>query len=140
MAASIAFNNGSGSQTITPTPTVSRFNRWRPVPDTIGERAHGVGDGVGYQWTHRTDDAVAWTLPHIAHTEMAKVIAFVKWANAFGVFTMNTGDASSRSYSQCQIAPGTRIEISEPDPETLEYTLSGVALNLAGAPMLCLYP
>lgn len=138
-AATIVFNDGSGAQTITPTVSIGRFNRWHPLPDTIGERAIGVGDGIGYQWQHRTDHAVSWALGHLANTDMEKLIDFVVWANAFGQFTINTADSSSRSYTQCQIAPGTRIELSDPHPETLEYTLSGTALNLTGAPMLCIY-
>lgn len=140
MAATIVFNDGSGSQTITPTPPVSRFNRWHPGGEPIGEKAHGVGDGIGYAWTHRTDHIASWELPHLANSDMGKLIAFQLWANKFGVFTMNTGDAGSRSYTQCQIAPGTRIEISDPDPETLEYRLTGTTLNKAGNPMLCIYP
>jgi hypothetical protein len=143
MPAQIRWDPGdsAGERTLTGSPAICRFNRWRPVPDTIGERAIAVGDGVGYQWVHRTDYAAAFELPYIAHTNELLLQEFLLWANAFGVFAIDTADSESNTYGECQIAPGTRAEISDPDPETLEYTLTLTALNIAGAPIAlrCVY-
>ncbi len=134
MAASISFNDGSGVQTITPSSAKNRLNKWRPRPMTIGERAIAVGDGAGYHWAHRTDYGGSFELPNIPNTQEAVLQDFLLHANAFGLFTITTTDSESNSYSSCQIAPGTFMELSDPDPETLEYTLSGTVINLAASP------
>jgi len=141
MAASISFNDGSGSQTITPTAGDQRFNGWRPLPMTIGERAVGLGDGDTYQWVHRTDYGAAWRLPNLANSTEAVLQAFLLHANQGGVFTLTTDDSEANVYDSCKIAPGTLIELSDPDPETLEYTLTGAVINRATAatPLRCVY-
>jgi hypothetical protein len=144
MGAAIRWDPGdsAGERTLTGSHTLVRFNRWHPLPDTIGERDNALGDGVGYQWVHRTDYAASFELPNIAHTSEGLLQEFLLWANAFGPFAIDTGDSESNTYGECQIAPGTRAEISDPDPETLEYTLSVTALSIAVAPIAlrCVYP
>jgi hypothetical protein len=135
MAAQLRFNNGSGEQTLTSASSLARFNRWRPDPRPIGEAAHAVGDGVGYRWRHRTDYSVSFEFPLIANTDEAVLQQFLEWVNNFGAFSIDTGDSESNSYEQCQIAPGTEATISDPDPETLEYTLSIKAINIAASPV-----
>ena len=141
MPASITFDDGAGAQTITPSPSVSRFNRWQPTPDTIGERANAVADGRLYQWTHRTDFGASFELPHLANSGEAVLQAFLLWANAGGAFTVTTGDSESNVYTEVQVAPGTRAELSDPDPETIEYTLSLTVINVATTPvpLRCVY-
>lgn len=120
MAATISFDDGSGVQTITPSPSHARLNRWRPRPQSIGERAIAVGDGAGYHWAHRTDYGASFELPNIPNTAEAVLQDFLLWANAFGRFTITSNDSESNVYTACQIAPGTFMELSDPDPETLE--------------------
>ena|SRR5687768_5113409 len=134
MAATISFNDGSGVQTITPSSTVNRLNKWRPRPQSIGERAIAVGDGAGYHWAHRTDYGASFELPNIPNTSEAVLQAFLLHANAFGLFTITSADSESNTYTACQIAPGTFMELSDPDPETLEYTLYGQVINLSASP------
>ena len=144
MAAAIRWDPGdsAGERTLTGSSTLTRLNRWHPLPDTIGERANALGDGRLYQWVHRTDYAVSFELPNIAHTDEGLLQEFLLWANAGGEFAVDTDDAESNSYETCQVAPGTVAEISDPDPEFLEYTLSITALNVALIPiaMRCVYP
>jgi hypothetical protein len=135
VAASITFNDGGGAQTITPSPSVSRFNRWNPDTVPIGEEAIEWGSGRGHRWTGRDDFLVQLELPHINHTEESKLQDFLVHANRFGVFTITTGDSESNVFTDCQIAPGTRAEISDPDPETLEITLRLTAISVATVPV-----
>ena len=137
MPASISFDDGSGVQTITPSPSLSRFNRWNPNSDPIGEEAIEWGSGKGHKWPGRDDELVSLELPHIAHTEINKVQDFLKWANRFGVFTITTGDSESNVFTDCQIAPGpeSKARISDPDPENLEITLRLTAISVAAVPV-----
>ena len=134
MAASISFDDGSGVQTINASPTRARFNKWRPRPATIGERAIAVGDGAGYHWAHRTDYGASFELPNIPHTSEAVLQDFLLHANGFGLFTITPDDSEANSYANCQIAPGTFAEISDPDTETLEYTLTLQVIDLSPSP------
>lgn len=135
MAASISFNDGSGVQTITASSSVSRFNRWNPDSAPIGEEAIEWGSGRGHRWPGRVDYLVQFELPNIAHTEESKLQDFLEWANNFGVFTVTTGDSESNVFTDCQIAPGSRAMISDPDPENLEITLRLTALSVATVPI-----
>jgi len=134
MAASISFDDGSGTQTISPSPTRTRFNKWRPRPMSIGERSIAVGDGAGYHWPQRRDYGASFELPNIPNTQERVLQDFLLWANAFGQFTITPDDSESNSYSNCQIAPGTFAEISDPDTETLEYTLTLQVIDLSPSP------
>jgi hypothetical protein len=140
-SAAIRFNDGSGQQTITTLSPLGRFNRWRPLPDTIGERANALGDGRLYQWSHRTDYGASFELPDIAHTESAKLQDFLLWANQGGSFAIDTADSESNSFADVQVAPGTRAELSEPDRELLTYTLTLSVINVAASPtrLRCVY-
>lgn len=143
MATKAAFrwNSGSGEQTLATAVEGGRFNGWRRDPHTVGEQAQAWGDGVGYQWPGRTDYTAAMTLPAIAAADEALVQEFLLWVNAFGAFAIDTADSEDNTYATCQIAGGTRAEVSEPDPETLDLAVSLTALNIAASPvpLRCLY-
>lgn len=143
MATKAAFrwNSGAGEQTLTGASAICRFNGWRRDPHTVGEQAIAWGDGRGYQWPGRDDYTASMTLPHIANADEALVSQFLLWVNAFGLFSIDTADSEDNSYEECQIAPGSRAEVSEPDPETLDLAVSLTALNIAVAPipLRCLY-
>lgn len=143
MATKAAFrwDSGSGEQTLTGVTSVCRFNGWTVDPHHVGEQAIAVGDGVGYQWSHRTDYTAAMVLPHISNADEAKVQDFLRWVNAFGIFAIDTADSEDNTYTTCQIAPGTAAEVSPPDPATLDLAVSLTALNIAAVPvpLRCLY-
>lgn len=143
MATKAAFrwNSGSGSQTLTGAAAFARFNGWKRDPHQVGEQAIAVGDGVGYQYAHRTDYIAGMTLSEIAATDDAKVQDFLLWVNAFGPFAVDTADTQDNSYEECQIAPGSRAECSAPDPATLDIAVSLTALNIAASPsaLVCIY-
>ena len=143
MATKAAFrwNSGSGVQTLECAASESRFNGWKRDPHKVGEMAIAVGDGVGYQWPHRTDYTAGMTLGGIASTDDAKVQDFLLWVNALGPFAIDTADSFDNSYEDCQIAPGTRAECSPPDPQTLDLAVSLTALNIATSPspLICIY-
>lgn len=139
--ASITFDDGSGTQTISPGSSVVRFNGWRPVSRYAGEQANGWGDGRLYQWPGRVDYAVAWELPHLPYSDQQKLEAFLLHANSGGLFVMTTDDLDGNEYSECQVAPGHEIELEGPDPATLDYTLRGVSVDMSASPspLICLY-
>jgi hypothetical protein len=139
--ASISFDNGSGTQTITQGSDENRFNRWHPLPSTAGEEARALGDGYFYQWIHRSDYAVSFEMPNVSNDQEAVVQQLLEWANSGGEFTLTTDDSESNEYTECQVAPRTRLEISDPDPATLEFTIRGTALNvsLTHIRMRCVY-
>jgi hypothetical protein len=136
VAAQIRWNSGAGEQTLTSTSSLARFNRWKPDPAKIGEESQAVGDGVGYQWSHRTDYSVSFEFSLIANSDDAEIQDFLEWANSYGVFSIDTGDGESNSYEQVQIGFRAKITLSDPDPETMEYTMTFPrVINIAAAPI-----
>lgn len=127
--------DSAGERTLTGSPTVHFFNRWKPTPDPIGEEAFAIGDGRGYKWEERTDYLVSVEFPNIDHTDESLLQEFLEWANTFGIFSIDTADIEDNSYEECQVAPNTHATISDPDSETLEYTLSMTILNIAASPV-----
>lgn len=142
MTAQIRWDPGdsAGERTLAGVNDLGRFNRWKINSATIGERAVGWGTGITYQWPGRVDYLASWSLT-VAYSDMSLVSEFLEWANAGNPFAIDTDDAASRTYEACSIAPDTLIECSEPDPETLDLTLTGTALNIAAVPvpMICNY-
>lgn len=137
MPAQIRWDPGdsAGERTLVATLPAVRLNRWSPDSFGVGEEAIGVGDGVGYVWTHRTDHLVSFEFPCIA--DYALLQEFQEWANNFGPFAIDTGDPESNSYEECQIASRNsgRVAIGDPDPETLEYTITATVRNIAVSPV-----
>jgi hypothetical protein len=137
MPAQIRWNPGdsAGERTL---PCVAedtgRFNQVKPMPSPIGEAAIAVGDGKGYRWRHRTDYMASMTFL-VAYSDEALVQEFLEWANNFGEFSIDTGDIESNTYDELQVAPGTEVDCSPPDPETLDFTLTFTALNIAVSPV-----
>jgi hypothetical protein len=140
MPASISFDDGNGLVTLTPPSSVSRFNNWRQLPAYKGEHAWAL-DGRGFQFVHGTRYMASFTLGFLSNSALADIDRFMLWANASGEFTIATGDSFSNEYGSCQIAPETEASCSEPDRETLDYTLSMTVISLASppVPLLCIY-
>jgi hypothetical protein len=140
--ASIAFDDGSGSQTINsawPAPA-NRFGNWIPIPTKIGERSTAVGDGARYQWDHRTDYGASFEFAGIARSEEGKLQDFKLWADAGGTFTVTTADSESNTYTDCGLAPGALVEIQF-DRKRGYFTLLLSVIHLAASPeqLRCLY-
>lgn len=143
--ASIDFTDGTGAASITMSDdgkTTARFNRWRPLSNTIGERANALGDGRLYQFVHRVDYRVSFEMPRIPYTQQGILHRFMLHAYSGGIFEVHTDDLNNRSYAECQLAPEASVEVSDPDPENLEYTLQLDVINVAGTPsaFICEYP
>lgn len=136
MAAQIRWDPGdtAGERTLPCiVPATGRFNRWKMLPKIQGERAEEVGSGVGHVFEVRRDSAASMEFL-IANADSALLWEFAEWADGFNVFSIDTGDSESNTYEECQIKVGTEIDISPPDPETLDLTLSMTVLNIAVAP------
>lgn len=142
--ASITFNNGSGSQTISSAANApaNRFNNWKSKRNGIGERATAVGDGKRYQYTLRTDYGASFQLDYIANTttNQTKLTDFEAWANGGGEFTVTCADPGTHTYSECCLAPGTMVEIVV-DRKLKCITLILDVINVAASPsqMICAY-
>ena len=140
--ASITFPDGSSTLTLTTAEsgTTSRFNNWVPIPDSIGERGRGLGDGFLYQYRHRVDNMATLELPRISNTEEATLQLFRLYAESGGIFIVTTDDTESNQYPECQLAENSHVEFRL-NRETLEYTLSMTILNVAASPgpLRCVY-
>ena len=143
--ATITFNDGSGSQTISsawPAPA-NRFNNWISKRRPIGERATAVGDGKRYQFALRTDYGASFQLDGIADnaTNQDKLTDFEAWANAGGEFTVTTADPSgTHTYSECALAPDVDVQFVK-DRKRKCISLVLDVINVAASPsqMLCAY-
>ena len=134
--ASLAFDDGSGSQTVSsswPAPA-NRFSNWIPRPVKIGERATAWGDGKRYQWSGRTDYGASFELPGIARSSEAVLQAFKLWADAGGAFMVTTADSESNAYATCGMAPGAMVELVF-DRRRGVFTLVLDVINIAASPV-----
>lgn len=140
--ASITFDDGSGNQTINsawPAPA-NRFGNWIPKPTKIGERSTAVGDGVRYQWAHRTDYGASFELPGIARSSEQVLQLFKLHADAGGLFTVTTADSETNTYTECGLAPGALVEILF-DRKRGFFTLVLDVIHVSATPeqLRCLY-
>jgi hypothetical protein len=132
--------DSAGERTLPCVIDTGRFNRWKMMPKVQGEVAEAVGDGRGYIWKQRTDNIASMDLT-IAHDDGALIDEFIKWAmgdsgtGSFGLFTIVTDDADDNEFEDCQIKVGTEIDVSPPDPETLDFTLSMTVVHVALTPV-----
>src|SRR5688572_30818192 len=140
--ASITFDDGSGDDTISSAwvAPANRFGNWIPKPLKIGERSTAVGDGLRYQWSHRTDYGASFELAGIARSNEAKLQAFKLWADAGGTFTVTTADSETNTYDECALAPGALVEFVY-DRRTSEFTLVLDVINVeaSAVPLRCIY-
>lgn len=141
MAAQLKWDPGdsAGERTLPCVFSPGRWNRWKMMPKVKGEVAEAVGDGTGYVWAHRQDKMASMELT-IAYTDADLAHEFLEWVNEFGKFDVHTGDAASTIYEDCQIKVGTDADISPPDPETLDLTLSLTVIHLATVPVPLINP
>lgn len=143
--ATIVFNDGGGSVTLDNGTTAisngvgSRFADWVPFQRPIGPRVTAIGTGVPYQFRFRTDYGASFSMTDIPNTKMSDMLRCQAWLLNGNAVTVNTGDASSRSYATCYLAPDGDITITLQDKNLLLYSMSFVLINSAASAMLCIY-
>lgn len=145
--ATITFTDGTGAVTLDNGTTAiangvgSRFMDWSPFQRPIGPRTTALGTGRPYQFRFRTDYGASFRLIDIPNTKMSDMLRCQEWLMRGEAVTVNTGDAASRSYTTCYLAPDGDVTISMTDKNLLLYSMSFVLINGAASPsaMLCLY-
>jgi hypothetical protein len=140
VSTSITFTDLTGAATLIngkPNPA-DRFRAWTPNRVAAGERVGALGTGAISEFVFREDYVASFALPLIPVASLATLLRFKRWAEAGGAFVVNTGDASSNSYT-CSLQPDTEVTIEREDPAFTEYTLRLVARNASAAVMPCLY-
>lgn len=143
MASSIQFTDSVGSATLAcswPVP-FDRFRNWVPFSRPIGEGANALAEGRRYQFQFRTDHGVRFEMPGILNTDVDIALRLMAHLIGGGLVTVNTGDASSRSYASCGLAPGTEPELTLEDRQLLEYTFAATVIDVSTTPvpLLCEY-
>ena len=146
--ASITFTDGFGAATLTngkPAPA-DRFANWTPDPSApFGDPARRQSDGALTLMKLRDDYAASFELRKIpvrttGGLRLVDIAARLKYhLQNGGTCTVTTDDVENNSYATCQLMDGTTPSLVLADPAKLEYTLSLVLVNLAGAPMVCHY-
>jgi hypothetical protein len=139
--ASISFTDGSGTVEISNTLTsvASRFQKWVPLVNPIGPLHHALGTGIPYQYEHRCDHGAKFVLPYIPNTVQSDCTRLLRHLLRAGSITVDTDDLTGNSYT-CYLWPGSRPELSDPDPVTLERTLTLSVLNSDDDEVMeCLY-
>lgn len=141
MPSSIQWTDGTGAATLAnglPAP-LDRFRGWTPDAPLVKAESASLATGQPYPFVFRTDDVVSFTLPRIPNTSQALALRLIKWLGGGGVVTVNTGDAGSRVYSSCYLAPGATPRLSLADPVLLHYELALTLLAPSGGPLICVY-
>jgi hypothetical protein len=126
--------DSAGERTLIVVGSDGRFNGWRIRPETIGERAVAVGDGLTYVFALRRDNAVSFRFT-VAEADQSLLWELLEWANDGQLFSIDTGDSESNSYEEVCIAPNTLIEAGEPDPQTLDIPVTASLINAAVSPV-----
>lgn len=141
MSTSIAWTDGAGAASLTngkPVPS-DRFSGWTPGSLAIIAEVDALATGQPFPFVYRNDATATFSLEKIPNSSQATVLRLIRWLESGGVVTVNTGDASSRSYTSCYLPKGARPSFTLSDRRTLEYTLTLTLLNTAGTDMLAIY-
>ena len=145
--ASIVFNDGT-AVTLSPfgaataLAPASRLRGWRPVSTPIMDVAVRLGSGARDVFEFREARRVEFTMEHILNDDLLTLERYRLHMLRGGVCTVNTTDLGSRSYSDMALVETTEPEISPPDPQTLDYSVTqtleyvGTATTVT---MLCIY-
>lgn len=140
MAASITWTDDTGAATLASiVPGVGgRFASWVPTPVPDANRVWSL-TGATHEWRYRTDYGATFKLEHIKRTDLDLVDRLVQQLLSGGQITVNTGDASSHSYT-CTLLPNSAptLEMMQ-DRRDLEYVLSLSVRSTGSSPMLCEY-
>lgn len=141
MATSIAWTDGVGATTLTngkPVPA-DRFSNWTPASPTVKAEADSLATGQPFPFVFLQMYTVSFSLDKIPQTSQAGAMRLIRWLEAGGVVTVNTGDAATRSYASCYLLKGTHPTFTLSNPRNLEYTLSLTLINTAAADLLAQY-
>jgi hypothetical protein len=141
VSSSITFTDGGGAATLTngkPVPA-DRFTGWTPQSPVVKAEADSLGTGQPFPFVFRTDYAASFSIVGIPNTSQATVLRLIRWLESGGVVTVNTGDASNRTYTSCYLPKGAHPSFTLSDKRFLEYTLSLTLVNVAAADMLAIY-
>lgn len=140
MPAGIEFTDSSGVPRFLTSSRPSHGGKLRgflPDSNRIGPEREVLADGSVYRETFRTDPTASFAIVGLGPEQLETAQLCKLHFDDGGTATLVTDDAAGRGYT-IRRAPGTRISITGPDDD-YEYTFSMVALNTAGAPMLCVY-
>ena len=133
---SIAFNDGSGTTTIT--SPVPRLGNWTPLATPIGPNAVALGSGIAEQWAHRTDYGASFELANVPASSLADLQRLRLWLLNGNTMTVSTNDLAARSYT-VQLKEGSAAPSWVLDRALLEYTVSFEVVNTSAAPLTCVY-
>ena len=141
MSTSIAWTDDIGSATLTNilSGTAGRFASWVPMPVRDASRVPMLAGGIA-EWKYRTDYCATFKLEYIKRTDLDLVDRLIQQLLSGGQITVNTGDASSHSYT-CTLQPDTMptLEMMS-DRRDLEYVLTLSVRSTGTSPMVCEYP
>ncbi len=144
-AASIAFTDGTGAATLSnglgsvADGAASHFTAWTPENRPNGAKRWALGTGAMYFFRFRTDYVAKFELREIPVTSLDVALRLQEWLRRGNTCAVTTGDTSARVYSNCCLAEGSDVEISQADPIEQTFTMRFVLVNLSAAAMLCTY-
>lgn len=138
MASSIAWTDAIGSATLTntrPTPA-DRFAAWKHWQAPIGPVEVAAGTGRSFHWSFREEHLASFELRHIPMASLALLERLRYHLETGGEITITAGDPGAHIFV-CVIAPGTKVDYDQADPQLLLYTLQLTVKNTAALPLLC---
>lgn len=143
MSTSIAWTDSAGSATLTngkpgPAARFSAWRNWSPTEDNLSQSEVGVGTGDTFVWSFREDHLASFELRAIPMASLALLQRLKRHLETGGQATVTVGDADEHEYV-CKIAPRTKVEYGQSDPQRQEYTLSLTLRNTANLPLLASY-
>lgn len=145
--ATITFTDGTGAVTLDNGTTSvssgvgSRFADWIPFQRPIGPAVTALGTGQRYQYAFRTDYGASFSMTDIPNSKMSDMLRCQAWLLGGGTVSVNTGDASNRTYATCCLSPDGDVSITLQDKNVLLYSMSFAVINVASPPaaMICEY-
>lgn len=144
MAASITFTDAVGAVTVSngfPAPG-DRFSGWQilttQTENGAGVQRQALGTGLTYHWAFRTDYGAKFSLRYIPSSAQADLARLKRWLESGGEVVVDTNDNTTNQYT-CTLWPGSRVEISPPDPKDLRLTVTLSVRNTAAVDCVCDY-
>lgn len=146
--ASLTFDDGSGPTTLQPYPDAGadaghRFRNWIPFPESARATDNALADGRLYTFDFRVGYGASFELPGLPRAVAGDVIRLMHHLEGGGFVDLDTADANAATYTDCQLAPGTKPELvaTRDDPNDPRYTLrlSLISMDSTPAPLLCEY-
>jgi hypothetical protein len=98
----------------------------------------GLGTGDVFAWGYREDHLASFELRAIPMASLALLQRLKRHLETGGQVTLTVGDTDEHEYI-CKIAPRTKVEYGQSDPQRQEYTLALTLRNSANLPLLASY-